>query len=102
MPAGSNLGMWRGATGLFMQHYLLQATVVERGVSCKMQVDAAARLLVTLISAHGGGAALLARSLSVMTAGALPHSSFAVLLRLPCRRASAGHHAASACASCLH
>ena len=34
-----------------------------------LAVDAAARLLVTLVSAHGGGASLLARALSVMTAG---------------------------------
>ena len=35
-----------------------------------LAVDAAVRLLVTLISAHGGGAALLARALSVLTQGA--------------------------------
>jgi hypothetical protein len=46
------------------------------------QVDAAARLLVTLISAHGGGAALLARSLSVMTAGAPSRSCNPMLLTL--------------------
>jgi len=47
------------------------ASAGRPGALSFLAVDAAARLLVTLISAHGGGPPLLARALSVMTTGEL-------------------------------